>query len=56
MSIEAAISIARRAISGAPSDEWAASARAAPSAAGEPEPIAAMPSSGSIRSPVPETR
>src|SRR5579872_718174 len=55
MQISPAISSALRAISSAPRSELRASADAAACAYGPPLPIAAIPSSGSITSPVPES-
>ena len=54
MQSSAAISIAERAISRAPSSVCFDKARAAAVAYGAPDPMAAMPSSGSITSPSPE--
>ena len=56
MQISPAIAIAFSAIARASSSVLPASALAAASAYGPPDPIATMPSSGSIRSPVPDSR
>ena len=55
MQISPAIWSARSAISAAPSEVFWSSARAAASAYDPPDPIAAMPSSGSMMSPLPDT-
>src|SRR5438046_1667397 len=56
MQISPAIAIAFSAIARASRSVFAASAFAAASAKGPPDPIATIPSSGSIKSPVPERR
>jgi hypothetical protein len=56
MQIAAAIPMASAAIWWASSGVWRASAFAAAMAYAPPDPIAMMPSSGSIRSPLPDSR
>ncbi len=56
MQISPAIAIAFSAIARASSSVLAASAFAAASAYGPPDPIATIPSSGSMRSPLPDSR